>query len=294
MWIMLAAALEEYTGDQIRIESLKILQNEGETLKGLLDEFSAVYKNQANPGKIVGSKDRYAIVVTETSGCLDFADRCSISRNHFNINKFAKPTEDDFENVSDALVKMIEHSNTIMDDHAYIGCKRALYISEDVTNNEDPWLFERPEWLFEHESYTKWNAGNLKGSRSHALLSLRGNPGTGKTVLLTEIAKICTSERASLIRHCFGDIKSRQMTPADQLPRLYRSLLCQLLKQAPKKPWSFLESWKEAFEATDSSPVIDYWTINRTKTALREIMLTNTTSLTGGVRILIDDLDCWG
>lgn len=70
--VMLAAALEEYTEDQVRIESLNILQSEDETLKGLLDDFSSIYKNepraklscfyetgQANPGKIVGRKDRY-------------------------------------------------------------------------------------------------------------------------------------------------------------------------------------------------------------------------------------------
>lgn len=90
--VMLAAALEEYTKDQVRIESLNILQNEDETLKGLLDEFSSVYKSepraklscfyetgQANPGKIVGSKDRY--VSDSRLLCVDLAhlsldDRC--------------------------------------------------------------------------------------------------------------------------------------------------------------------------------------------------------------------------
>ncbi|UPX20221.1 uncharacterized protein EKO05_0010461 [Ascochyta rabiei] len=171
------------------------------------------------------------------------------------------------------------------------GCKRALYVSEDVTNNEEIWLFEKPGWFFEHKSYTKWNDDDPKGSRSHALLSLRGNPGTGKTVLLTEIAKRCTSEGAILIRHSFGDVEGRKMPPADRLQRLYRSLLCQLLNKAPKKPWYFLELWKEAFEATDRSRILDYWTINRTKNALREIMLADTSSRIRRVRILIDALD---
>lgn len=81
---MLAAALEDYTEDQVRAESLNILQNEDETLKGLLDEFSSVHKSepraklscfyetgQANPGKIVGSKDRY--VSRFLSSCVTLA-----------------------------------------------------------------------------------------------------------------------------------------------------------------------------------------------------------------------------
>lgn len=160
-----------------------------------------------------------------------------------------------------------------------------------MTSNEDLWLFEKPGWLFEHESYTKWNAGDLKGSRSAALLSLRGNPGTGKTVLLTEIAKRCIREGTILVRHSFGDVDGRKMPPADQLQRLYKSLLCQLLNKVPKRPWSFLELWKEAFEAADQAQMSDFWTVNRTKNALKEVMLGNTNIQIRGFRILIDALD---
>ena len=45
------------------------------------------------------------------SGCLDLSDsteKYSLSRTHFNMNKFGKPTEEDFQIVSDVLKKMVK------------------------------------------------------------------------------------------------------------------------------------------------------------------------------------------
>ena len=45
------------------------------------------------------------------SGCLDISDRTnkfSLSRTHFDMNKFGKPTEEDFEIVCDVIKRMIE------------------------------------------------------------------------------------------------------------------------------------------------------------------------------------------
>jgi hypothetical protein len=52
-------------------------------------------------------------VVSESSGCLDLSDstsKFSLSRTHFDINKFGKPTEEDFETVMDVVKKMIVSS----------------------------------------------------------------------------------------------------------------------------------------------------------------------------------------
>jgi hypothetical protein len=48
--------------------------------------------------------------VSESSGCLDVSDstsKFSLSRTHFDMNKFGKPTEEDFETVRDVIQKMI-------------------------------------------------------------------------------------------------------------------------------------------------------------------------------------------
>ena len=56
-------------------------------------------------------------VVSESSGCLDLSDatsKFSLSRTHFDMNKFGKPTEEDFETVSDVVKGMVKASPGLM------------------------------------------------------------------------------------------------------------------------------------------------------------------------------------
>jgi hypothetical protein len=55
--------------------------------------------------------------VSKSSGCLDLSDatsKFSLSRSHFDMNKFGKPTEEDFETVGDVLGEMIRASPKLM------------------------------------------------------------------------------------------------------------------------------------------------------------------------------------
>lgn len=55
--------------------------------------------------------------MSESSGCLDLSDatsKFSLSRSHFDMNKFGKPTEEDFETVGDVLRDMIRASPGLM------------------------------------------------------------------------------------------------------------------------------------------------------------------------------------
>jgi hypothetical protein len=55
--------------------------------------------------------------VSESSGCLDITDstsKFSLSRTHFNMNKFGRPTEEDFEIVTDVIKKMVEASHGLV------------------------------------------------------------------------------------------------------------------------------------------------------------------------------------
>jgi hypothetical protein len=55
--------------------------------------------------------------VSESSGCLDLSDatsKYSLSRSHFDMNKFGKSTEEDFETVGDVLKEMIGASPGLM------------------------------------------------------------------------------------------------------------------------------------------------------------------------------------
>ena len=52
-------------------------------------------------------------MVDETSGCLDQSEtteKYSLSRDHFSMNKFGQPGEEDFQTVCDVVEKMVEQS----------------------------------------------------------------------------------------------------------------------------------------------------------------------------------------
>ena len=52
-------------------------------------------------------------MVDESSGCLDqseWTEKYSLSRDHFSMNKFGKPEEEDFRTVCEVIKKMVEIS----------------------------------------------------------------------------------------------------------------------------------------------------------------------------------------
>lgn len=52
-------------------------------------------------------------MVDDSSGCLDQNDstkKYSLSRDHFNINKFGRPEEEDVETVCEVIEKMVAES----------------------------------------------------------------------------------------------------------------------------------------------------------------------------------------
>ena len=56
-------------------------------------------------------------MVSESSGCLDLSDstrKFSLSRTHFNMNKFGEATEEDFKTVRDMIKEMIGGSNELL------------------------------------------------------------------------------------------------------------------------------------------------------------------------------------
>lgn len=61
--------------------------------------------------------DIQRFVVSESSGCLDLSDatrKFSLSRTHFDMNKFGKPTEEDFETVRDEIEGMVQMSHELV------------------------------------------------------------------------------------------------------------------------------------------------------------------------------------
>lgn len=55
--------------------------------------------------------------MSESSGCLDLSDatsKYSLSRIHFDMNKFGSPTEEDFKTVRDVVRDMVQESPGLM------------------------------------------------------------------------------------------------------------------------------------------------------------------------------------
>ena len=55
--------------------------------------------------------------MSESSGCLDLSygtSKFSLSRTHFDMNKFGKPTEEDFETVAEVMQSMVEASPRLL------------------------------------------------------------------------------------------------------------------------------------------------------------------------------------
>ncbi|KAG2413353.1 hypothetical protein HFD88_002542 [Aspergillus terreus] len=112
---MIEAALREYDEESIQGEVLQVLAPGNEFLQDLVDKFGRLRSlpNKAevacfyelrpsNVGAIVGKQKRIRFAVSESSGCLDLSDataKYSLSRAHFEMNKFGKPSEEDFQTV---------------------------------------------------------------------------------------------------------------------------------------------------------------------------------------------------
>jgi methionine synthase II (cobalamin-independent) len=144
---MLEAAHREYHEDQVQPAALEVLQPGNAYLQDVVDGFLKKMRGQTNKtqiacfyelkssnvGRIVGKQDRTVgvkerhmtdqtnymqrFVVSESSGCLDLSDatsKYSLSRTHFDMNKFGKATEEDFETVADVVKDIVQASPALL------------------------------------------------------------------------------------------------------------------------------------------------------------------------------------
>jgi hypothetical protein len=56
--------------------------------------------------------------VSESSGCLDTAQRIALQRTHFDMNKFGKPTDEEYRTICDVVIEMVEASPGILQSRA--------------------------------------------------------------------------------------------------------------------------------------------------------------------------------
>ncbi|RYC65079.1 hypothetical protein CHU98_g1080 [Xylaria longipes] len=102
--------------------------------KELISEAQKLFKNQVHPGifritnpndemlketvhgfmqKLIESRStaQLTIRVSETSGCLDAAEKIGLQRTHYDMNKFGNPNEETYLIVQEKIVEMAQRSN---------------------------------------------------------------------------------------------------------------------------------------------------------------------------------------
>jgi hypothetical protein len=174
-------------------------------------------------------------------------------------------------------------------------CKRALYRPELPARQRKIKLFASSQWLFAHDSFRAWNIHDKVEKPADAFLTILGNLGTGKSVLMREAAKQAEESDAGVIvlQHYFDGANAENPGHfKSALDEFCTSLLYQLLDKLEPKPWSFLGEWGDVLRHT---PGLLPWDLAQLQNAIQEIIIGHEQRGRAGIRIFIDALDqCTG
>lgn len=145
------------------------------------------------------------------------------------------------------------------------------------------------KWLFEHHTYQKWQMP-IQTWTAHNLLWLKGNPGTGKSVLLKEACRqtsIVEAPNQHPVAAFFFNAKGHKL---EQNPiGMLRSLLYQLLTQNRRYLRKLSHAAAEIAVLSIGSPDPEYaWNLDNLQDTLKTL-LSDVSS--GTATIFVDALD---
>ncbi|KAK7177812.1 NB-ARC and TPR domain protein [Paraphaeosphaeria sporulosa] len=188
---MLEAARREYDNDQVQPTALEVLQPGNNYLQEVVDGFLKKMRGQTSKTQIacfyeLKASDRF--VVSESSGCLDLSDatsKYSLSRTHFDMNKFGKATEEDFETVAEVIKGMVNKSPKLVWARAqYYGKHKVDFHLTGVPTVGK--FIQRDAEMQTLEQLLLKNTGLVSRRR---VVVLHGLGGIGKTQLVIEFAR---------------------------------------------------------------------------------------------------------
>ncbi|EON65745.1 hypothetical protein W97_04984 [Coniosporium apollinis CBS 100218] len=118
---MIRAAQELYK-DAVQGEVLRILDPDDELLLETVHLFEKVRTSSqnrtllacffelrpCNVRAVLGQEREKSFAVSESSGCLDAAQKIGLQRTHFDMNKFGKPNEEEYQTVRNVIEEMVE------------------------------------------------------------------------------------------------------------------------------------------------------------------------------------------
>lgn len=164
----------------------------------------------------------WTFVVNERSGCLDLSDQIKkypLAKTHFNMNKFGKPTEEDFLLVQDVVEEMMENARDLLSSRRTAPVTGTDSIAKWLSPVDPKQLHEKiaktratgsGTWFFERQTFKHWYLSDnstflwLRGISPSLLCLGAFTPmlmlaagGAGKTTLMYVIQWRANSEPTS-------------------------------------------------------------------------------------------------
>jgi hypothetical protein len=121
----IAASENAERKEPVNGDILEILRPENESLMAILTHFLALWRAElplcicfyetkpSNVWGIVQERRDEEFIVNRASGTLDFATNLPLWRDHFGMNKFSDPSEDEFVTVSNEIKKLVAEAHDI-------------------------------------------------------------------------------------------------------------------------------------------------------------------------------------
>lgn len=146
------------------------------------------------------------------------------------------------------------------------------------------------QWLFDHKIYMDWFSGASRDLHS-GLLSLRGNPGVGKSTLLNEAFRRTLLDAESSKHRVIGAFfnANGHSTHVETSPAyILRCLAYQLLHQDSELVAMFMETWRAKQMLGDVATMAPLWSYEELRCLLRPLLLRRSNRRTF---VFIDALD---
>ncbi|KAH7320655.1 hypothetical protein B0I35DRAFT_510509 [Stachybotrys elegans] len=280
LWMSQMARLVR--SSQTNPEIIRVLQSNSEELARIQDSFHAALLARRPTGlepiDITCCYEelpmgRVGLIVPQESAVLPGYIQIGIRADHSHMTKFQTTEDAGFVAVTSELDRWIKQAGRVAEKGNRAADANDLETQGGFDNIP---TYASSGWLFQHEIYRRWTQPHSSKDVAAGLLTIKGNPGAGKSVLMKEAIHSLESEAFTLIG-CYSfrpSSHSDDSSPVESSnTSFYRCLLGQMLDQAPTKPWDDVRKWAKQIQAgTDMASIFSVFQL---QTALRNIILSN-------------------
>ncbi|MCJ1464534.1 hypothetical protein MMC07_003147 [Pseudocyphellaria aurata] len=251
----LLAEMAQMVGFGMNSGLVKLLEEDSETLKDLLDDFVALAKEASMRlfcffeqhesdmmrliSKNVPIKHKEIIVDEDSAKILGYG-KASLAADHFELNKFTGPKDGRYVLVSGEISTAVQKAQgilksrqnairqTLIDDGTYQRILDALKVTDPVKDMEDS-ARGRPasqaSWVLSNENYMKWKSGDVS-----RVLWTHGSAGQGQPViacsLVRDLSEQMKRDEGVFLAYFFCDEKdSHRRSALDILKLLIRQMI---------------------------------------------------------------------